>query len=140
LYKTGAGKMVYGGGGITPDVFVAYDTLAFDKEVAKAYLKETLSNFVYTNYLNHQKEFNSFKTPKAFNEKYNVDAATLNNLKNYAARDSIYFNLEDAQEKALLAKQIKILTARQIWRTEGLYEVSNPEDETIMKAIEVLRK
>ena len=140
LYKTGSGKLVYGGGGITPDVFVAYDSLAFDKEVAKAYLKETLSNFVYTNYLNHQKEFNSFKTPKAFNEKYNVDAATLNNLKNYAARDSIYFNLEDAQEKALLAKQIKILTARQIWRTEGLYEVSNPEDETIMKAIEVLRK
>jgi carboxyl-terminal processing protease len=140
LYKTGSGKLVYGGGGITPDVFVAYDTLAFDKEVAKAYLKETLSNFVYTNYLIHQKEFNSFKTPKAFNEKYNVDAATLNNLKNYAARDSIYFNLGNAQEKDLLSKEIKILTARQIWRTEGLYEVSNPGDETIKKAVEILRK
>jgi carboxyl-terminal processing protease len=105
--------------------------------VAKSYLKGTLSDFVYTNYLNHQKEFDSFKTPKIFNEKYNVDAATLNDLTNYAARDSIYFNL-DNREKTLLAKQIKILTARQIWRTEGLYEVSNPDDETIKKAIEVL--
>ena len=80
---------------------------------------------MYTNYLNHQKEFSAYKTPKNFNEKYNVDAATLNNLTNYAARDSVNFNL-NAQEKDLLAKQIKILTARQIWRTEGLYEVSNP--------------
>jgi len=139
LYKTGSGKPVYGGGGITPDVFVAYDTLAFDKEIAKAYLKGTLSNFAYSNYLNHQKEFDSFKTPKIFNEKYNVDAATLNDLRDYAARDSIYFKL-DTREKALLVKEIKILTARQIWRTEGLYEVSNPDDETIKKAVEILRK
>jgi carboxyl-terminal processing protease len=140
LYKTGSGKLVYSGGGITPDVFVPYDTLPFDKEIARAYLKETLSNFVFKNYLTHQKEFNSFKTPKTFNEKYNVDAATLNNLKDFAARDSIYFNLENAKEKDLLAKQIKILTARQIWRTQGLYEVSNPDDEIIKKAVEVLRK
>ena len=60
LYKTASGKQVYGGGGITPDVFVAYDTLAFDKEVGKAYLKGTLNNFVYANYLNHQKEFQRF--------------------------------------------------------------------------------
>ena len=140
LYKTASGKLVYSGGGITPDVFVAFDTSAFDKEVAKAYLKETLSSFVYTNYLLHQKEFNAFKTPKTFNEKYNVDAATLNELKNYAARDSIYFNLGNAHEKDLVAKEIKILTARQIWRTEGLYEVSNTDDETVKKAVDVLRK
>jgi len=139
LYKTGSGKAVYEGGGITPDVFVAYDTLPFDKEIARAYLRETLSNFVYTNYLNHQKDFDSYKTPKAFNEKYNVDAATLHDLQNYALRDSVYFKL-DPQEKTLLAKQIKILTARQIWRTQGLYEVSNTDDTTIKKAVEVLRK
>jgi carboxyl-terminal processing protease len=139
LYKTGTGKSVYDGGGITPDIFVAYDTLAFDKEITKAYFKGTLNNFAYRNYLIHQKEFDSFKTPKIFNEKYTVDESTLNDLKNYAARDSVYFNL-GAQEKAMLTKELKILTARQIWRTEGLYEVSNTDDETIKKAIEVLRK
>ena len=35
MYKTKSGKVVYGGGGITPDVFVAYDTTSFDKELAK---------------------------------------------------------------------------------------------------------
>ena len=139
VYKTNAGKQVYGGGGITPDVFVAFDTSAFDKEVAKAYLKGTMDNFVYMNYLDHEKEFNLFKTPKAFVENYMVNDATLNDLKNYASKDSITFDLNDAKEKAFLEKQIKLITARQIWRTEGLYEVSNPDDETIRKALKIIR-
>ena len=138
VYKTASGKLVYGGGGITPDVFVAFDTTAFDKEIAKAYIKGTLDNFVYINFLNNEKEFNLYKTPRAFEENYKVNDATLDNLKNYAAKDSITFNADDAKGKAFLQKQIKLLTARQIWRTEGLYEVSNPDDETIRKALQVI--
>ncbi len=138
MYKTASGKMVYGGGGITPDVFVPYDTTSFDKELAKVYISGTLNDFIYKNYLNHEKEFNSFKTPKEFEENYNVDAATLNDFKNYAAKDSINYNLEDEKGKELLEQQIKTLTARQIWRTEGLYEVSNPEDKTVQKGLEVI--
>ncbi len=138
LYTTNSGKVVYGGGGISPDIFVAYDTLAYNKEIAKAYLKGTISNFVYINYLNHEKEFDSFKTPKIFNEKYHVDEPTLENLKRYAARDSVNLNPADSGEKALLSKQLKIMTARQIWRTEGMYEVSNSDDQTVKKAIEFL--
>ncbi|MEO8414282.1 MAG: S41 family peptidase [Ginsengibacter sp.] len=139
VYKTGSGKLVYDGGGISPDVFVPYDTTAFDKQIVNAYIKGTLNNFVYINYLKNEKEFNSFKTPKVFEQKYTVDGTTLLDFKNYAARDSIHFNLDDAKGKALLEKQIKTLTARQIWRTQGLYEVSNPGDETVKKALEVMK-
>jgi len=138
VYKTKSGKVVYGGGGITPDIFVAFDTSSFDREIAKVYIKGTLNNFVYINYLNHIKEFNSIKTPKEFEEKYNVDAATLKEFKNYAAKDSININLDDAKGNALLIKQIKALTARQIWRTEGYYEVTNPGDEAVKKALQVI--
>ena len=138
VYKTKSGKLVYGGGGITPDIFVAFDTVSFDKRLAKIYLNGSLSNFVYLNYLDNEKEFNSFKTPKEFEEKYNVDSITLNNFKNYAAKDSVNLDVENLKEKTELAKQIKTLTARQIWRTEGLYEVSNPEDAAVQKALEVI--
>jgi carboxyl-terminal processing protease len=139
IFKTPSGKLVYGGGGITPDVFVPYDSLAFDKEVAKAYFKGTLNNFAYINYLKHRKLFESYNTPPVFVRKFRVDDTMFDELKTYAAHDSVYFTM-DAQEKAILAREIKILTARQIWRTEGLYEVSNPDDAAIKKAIEVLRK
>ncbi len=104
VYRTKSGKTVYGGGGITPDVFVAYDTTALDKELTKVYLSGSLSNFVYVNYLDHEKQFDSFKTPKDFEKKYNVDAATLNEFKNYAAKDSINLKLEDAKGKELIGE------------------------------------
>ena len=107
--------------------------LLLTKKLPKIYLSGALNNFVYNNYLDHEKEFNSYKSPKDFQEKYKVDAATLNDFKNYAAKDSIKYNLEDATGKQLLEKQIKSLTARQIWRTEGLYEVSNPTTKRFKK-------
>jgi carboxyl-terminal processing protease len=139
VYKTALGKTVYGGGGITPDVFVAYDTTSFDRQIAKVYLSGTLNNFVYINYLNNEKQFDTYKTPGDFEKKYNVSESTLNNFKNYAAKDSISFNIDNPAEKSQLEKQIKTLTARQIWRTQGLYEVSNASDVTVQKALQVIK-
>ncbi|MEP6583994.1 MAG: S41 family peptidase [Ginsengibacter sp.] len=138
-YKTNAGKIVYGGGGITPDIFVPYDTLAIDKEITLALIKGTFNNFVYRNYLEHQQEFRSYNSPKNFLEKYNPDDATLKSLKSYAQTDSIEFNLADMKEKSLLQKQIKVMTARQMWRTQGLYEVSNYDDDTVNKALDFIK-
>ena len=137
-YTTKLGRTLYGGGGITPDVFVAYDTASFDKELIKALITGTLNKFVYLNYLHNQKEFNSYTSPKIFEEKYVVDATTLTSLKIYAQKDSIHFDLNNAKEKALLTKQIKVLTARQIWRTEGFYEINNTYDETVKKALQLI--
>ena len=58
----------------------------------------------------------------------------------FAVTDSININMVDAKQKEELAKQIKILTARQLWRNEGLYEVSNAEDPVVKKALEVITK
>ncbi|MEO5649047.1 MAG: S41 family peptidase, partial [Ginsengibacter sp.] len=137
-YTTQSGNTLYDGGGITPDLFVAYDTMAFDKEVIKSLVKGTLNQFTYLNYLQHQKEFVSYASPKNFQEKYVVDATTLHNFKIFAEKDSIHLNLNNAEQKAQLAKQIKVLTARQIWRTEGFYEINNTYDETVRRALELM--
>lgn len=137
-YKTKNGKTVYGGGGITPDVFVAIDTAGFDKEVSKAFIKGTINDFVYRNYLENKSHFSAYKSPGDFEKNYTVDTSTWNNLNNYVIKDSLNFKLLKPKEKLALARQIKILTARQIWRNEGLFEVSNSQDAVIKKALEVL--
>ena len=138
-YTTQSRKTLYGGGGITPAVFVGYDTTAFDKELMKALLTGTLNRFVYLNYLRHENEFKKYSSPKDFAENYVIDEATLNNLKQYAEKDSIYFNLKNPVEKAHLSKQIKVLTASQIWRTEGFYETNNTYDDMVKKALELIK-
>ena len=138
-YTSASGKILYGGGGITPDVFVAFDTSSLSKNVMKALVGGTLNRFVYLNFLNHQDTFKTYNSPKVFGKNFKVDDHTLNDLKAYAQQDSIFFNLDNKEEKALLQKQIKVLTAREIWRTQGFYEVNNKYDQTVEKALELMK-
>ena len=68
-YSTASGKILYGGGGITPDVFVPYDTTIFTKEVMHAMMNGMLTKFVYKNYLRNEKKFQQYSSPKQFDEK-----------------------------------------------------------------------
>lgn len=139
VFKTKSGKTVYSGGGITPDIFVALDTSGVNAEVRKVYMKGTMNKFVYGNFLANKASFTAFTSPLHFDKNYSVDEATWNSFKSFAIKDSVNVNLIGANEKSLLSKQIKILTARQLWRNEGMYKVSNASDLAIKKAIEVLR-
>lgn len=138
-YTTADGKVLYGGGGITPDVFVPFDTTSIEKNVMTILMNGTLNKFVYLNFLKHQKQFKEYTSPKIFDDKYVADEATLNDLKLYAEKDSVNLNLKNPKEKALLQKQIKTQTAREIWNTEGFYEVNNNYDATIKKALELMK-
>ena len=139
-YTTASGNVLYGGGGITPDVFVPYDTTLFTKSVMKALISGTLNRFVYVNFLGHQKGFSQYTSPGNFEKNYEVSDQTLVALKNYAQKDSIPLDLNNKQERSLLIKQIKVLTAREIWRTEGFYEVNNTYDSAVSKALQLMKQ
>jgi carboxyl-terminal processing protease len=138
-YTTASGKILYGGGGITPDVFVPYDTTMYTKDVMHAMMYGTLTRFVYKNFLRNEKEFRQYSSPKQFDQNYQVNDETLNELKAYAEKDSVSLNLKDQQEKSILKREIKALTAREIWRTEGYYQVINQFDPTVNKALELMK-
>lgn len=137
-YTTQSGKILYGGGGITPDIFVPFDTTSLDKSVMKALIMGTLNRFVYLNFLKHQNEFKQYSSPQMFEDKYVANDNTLNALKLYAQKDSIHLNLNNTSQKELFQKQIKVLTAREIWNTEGFYLVNNTYDSTVKKALELI--
>ncbi len=139
-FTTKAGKVVYSGGGITPDIFVSVDTSGFDRLFGKIYLRGTINNFTYNNYLINKNKLSTYSSPAEFEKNYSVDETTWNNFKTFAAKDSVNLNTINSVEKAHISKQIKVLTARIIWRNEGLYEVSNAEDPMVKKALEVLNK
>jgi carboxyl-terminal processing protease len=139
-FKTPKGRIVYGGGGITPDVYVPLDTASIGREVMKLYIKGTLSNFVYTYYLKHKPEILQYKTPQQFATAFKAGEAEWTALKSFAASDSVNLNNVSAKDKADLIKRIPSLIARQIWRYEGYYEVMNQTDKFVQTALEQLNK
>jgi carboxyl-terminal processing protease len=139
IYKTNAGRTVYGGGGIVPDIFVALDTSVFTRSVTQLYLDGRFSNFVYKYYIDHTRELDQFKTPADFAAHYQNSADAWNQLISFAMKDSINLRNIPDKDKKNIQDQIKAYLARLKWRTQGYYQVSNSFDPAVQKAREVLK-
>ncbi|MBV9987142.1 MAG: S41 family peptidase [Chitinophagaceae bacterium] len=134
-YKTPGGKIVYGGGGITPDIFVPFDTTRLAPGLARLYYRNTIAAFVYKYYIRNQSWFNSFKSPADLTGKFIPGEKEWQSLVDFAAKDSVQLDKINARDKADLLKRIQVMMARQIWRSQGYFEVANRADSTVLKAL-----
>ncbi len=142
VFKTlgGQNRTVYGGGGITPDIFVGFDTSTLARNLTALYVDGSLGRFIYTYYIQNQAAFKQYKSATDFNAGFHDDEKLWNSLANYTARDTINIRAIPPKDKMLLQHHIKALLARQIWRTEGYFEVSNAYDPVVGKALEVMKQ
>lgn len=138
IYKTHAGKKIYGGGGISPDYFVAADTSRFGLMTAKAYTKGLISDFGYKYFLANQLLTVKYKTAPEFARSFIITEPDWEFFKQMASKDSLGFNDITDTEKKYLFKALKTSIARQGWRNEGYFEVTNTEDKTVKKAMEII--
>jgi carboxyl-terminal processing protease len=138
VYKTPAGRLVYGGGGITPDVFVGFDTNRLSKSITALYVNGSLGNYIYEYYIHHLPEFRTYKDAADFSARFNRDDELWQGLSNYVKKDSISLNTMPAADKALLRTRIRALLARLAWRSEGYFMLMNQTDPVIKKALELL--
>lgn len=139
-FKTPGGHLVYGGGGITPDIFVPFDTTSQPEVLNQLYLKGTLSSFVYHYYIDNRDYFKKFSNPQDFARQFNAGTKEWEALTDFARKDSIQLNSISPKAKAEFMPRLEALMARQIWRTEGFFEVMNPQDPMITKALENIGK
>lgn len=74
-YHTSIGRLVYGGGGITPDIFVAEDTLGVTSYFKQAAMSGLILQFAYNYTDNNRQKLAMFKTLKelsAYLDKQNL--------------------------------------------------------------------
>lgn len=140
VYKTFGGRTVYGGGGITPDIFVAFDTSTLDHQITALYIKNTLNRFIYSYYIRNIREFNEFKTASDFSRNYHHDDEVWKSLGNFAAQDTIDLKLVSSKDRQLLLMRVKALLGRQGWRQEGYFEVANGYDPVVQRAMLEINK
>ncbi|MBV7532810.1 S41 family peptidase [Chitinophaga sp. sic0106] len=138
-YKTHSGRRVYGGGGITPDIFVPFDTSRFSTTLMAIYTRNTFSNFAYQYFTSHKDAFKQYKDAQDFTNKFQTTPDIFNEFKAFAKTDSIPgMDKISAKDEAEIKSRIKALMARQLYRTEGFYETINTTDPVVKKALETL--
>lgn len=140
LYKTHGGKTIYGGGGISPDFFVAADTGKLGFTVLKAYNKGLINDFGYKYYLANPSLRNRFTSIGAFSGSFTISDSDWKFFEQMSEKDSVNMTAITDAEKQYLVKMLKTSVARQLWRNQGYFEVSNADDKTVLKAKEILQK
>lgn len=140
IFTTKNGKKVYGGGGITPDIFIPLDTASYNPSLTRILIKGTISDYAYRYYLQNTAQMTKFKNPAEFNSNFTFSEDNWKQFMSTSAKDSILLNNLNAKDKNDLVVRIKSSLARQVWRNEGFYEVMNKEDKAVQKSVELLSK
>ena len=138
-YTTPKGKIVYGGGGIMPDIFVPLDTTGSSMYYRRLQYANVFNEFSY-----HHARFNDlvkYRTVQAFDREFKVTENILNKFKKYAVdKHDITFNEREYLKSSERIKlSIKAEIARQRWLELGAYYIFNKNDNEINRAIKVLQ-
>ncbi len=140
IYTTKGGKKIFGGGGITPDYFVAADTSKIELTSAKLYSNGLLNNFGYRYFLIHPELTQQYKSSEDFILAFTISETDWKFFEQMAAKDSINLSGIALSEKQFISKSLKTSIARQLFRTEGYYKAMNAVDNNIKKALEILNR
>jgi len=135
-YKTKKGKIVYGGGGIVPDVFVPLE--AEHGEEAIAYLLQSglVSFFVFEQLDSHRNEFKGI-TYSEFVSKMEKTDLYFNNFENYLNKNGLDLKLKD--NKVLIRRDILAEFANQLFGEQKYYDIILKDDAMIKAALKSLK-
>ncbi len=138
-FKTPKGKIVYGGGGIMPDVFVPFDSTGSNMYYAALRVSPVFQAFSF-DYVENKR--GQWKNVDDFISRFNVDDMLLAQFCSYAQREyKIPFDKNAVlQSKKQIIRLLKAQIAQQLFDDLGFYKVYNSEDNEFLKALEVLRK
>ena len=134
-------RTVYGGGGIMPDYFVPIDTTLYTDYHRILVGKGVIIKFTMKFIEDHRKELaDKYKKFDSFNEKFVIDDDMLATLREMGEKEGVKCNEEQYQKALPLIKtQLKALIARDLWDMNEYFRVMNTTNESVQKALEILR-
>jgi carboxyl-terminal processing protease len=135
-FKTPSGKLVYDGGGISPDIFIPLDTANISDNVMRLYYRNSLSSFVYRYYLQNRTRFDLITKPENILTDFQPGEKELMELRSFAlSHDGVIINSFTEKEKTQISQRLQTLMAKQLWRMEGYFEIANRYDAAVQKGI-----
>ena len=135
------GRTVYGGGGIMPDYFVPVDTTLYTDYHRQISYKGVLLKVHYQLIDNYRKEWNKkYKDYASFAQNFELTEQMMQRLTDEATKTGIAYHEEQYRKsEPLLKLQLKALIARDLWDMNEYYHTINTVDESVKKALELLK-
>ncbi len=137
-FYTSSGRVVYGGGGIMPDVFVPIDTVVLNEYYVE--LRQHVPQFVYRYVTSNRKKF-EYSSVEQFKRNFTVTDQIMNAFLEYATTQNAP---KDAKQlnaiKPELKRYMKARFARQLFDDESFFKIWNEQDPVVRKALQTIYK
>ena len=133
-FKTKKGRIVYGGGGISPDIFVPFQAKNGDEATILIMQSGLLSYYVFEQIDNDRNFFNKL-TKEQLKEELLNNEKYLSGFKKYVAQSGFVLNFSSEKEKVnnyLFAEFVK-----QLFNEKDYYQIILNEDEMVKKVLEL---
>lgn len=134
-------RVVYGGGGIMPDVFVPLDTTRYTNYHREIVAKGVMNKYCI-NYIDANRAQLKAKFPKVedFVAGFAVTDEITKGLIAAAEAEKIAFNSEQFEKaKPIITLQMKALIARDLFDMAAYFRIMNQESNSFNKGVEILR-
>lgn len=135
-YKTAAGRTVYGGGGIYPDVFVADDTLGGSKYFTDIRINDLFRTFSF-DYVDHRPAFQKrYASADAFIRDFKVTPELVKKFTDYGESKGVKYVAKDYEtSKRYIDNRIKAYIGRKLFNDAGFYPVLHETDNVLKEAV-----
>lgn len=138
-HMTKGGRRVFGGGGITPDTLVPYESLT-------NYSVELTRNNIYYQFVRHYLDNNKerltskYNSLKEFNSSFNL-LNRKNEFIKFASKNNVEFDKDDFNtDNEFIFRRLKAYIARELWGNEGWYSVMLESDKQFQTAVQLFEK
>lgn len=137
-YHTRIGRIVYGGGGIIPDVFVSRDTLGYTTYFKQVVMSNVMNDFAYRYVDAQRKTFSKFTTYKEVT-RYLARQNVVEEFVRYAEKNGIKRrNLMIRTSHQLLFNVLASYIIGDLLDTQDIVEFNNISDTAVAKAREII--
>jgi len=137
-FVTPGGKVVYGGGGIMPDVFVPVDTTYISDYYNRVRNLGLMYRFAFYYTDRNRSSLEQFKTAKEI-ENYLDGQNLLSQFIDYASEKGVPPNTRDIKTSELaIYKTVKAYVARNLIDNDGFYPIIAELDNTLKVAIDTI--
>jgi carboxyl-terminal processing protease len=137
-FYTPSGRVVFGGGGITPDVFIPFDS------TSTSFALIDIVNFGILRYLcfdyvdQNRSQLSNWKSFDLYQKNYKTDEALLEKtLKSAKENNILYTKSEVAKLKSQCSLRYKAQIARALFDENAMIRIMNTEDPELIKAVEI---
>lgn len=136
------GRPVYGGGGITPDIFVGIDTTGYSEYWSKLIRANVIQDYV-VKVVDHDRKtlLRKYSKFEQFKEKYEISEEFIEGLMEAGEAKDVVSDRENLEKNIdNVKRQLKALVAQKLWDFDEYYMIIAEGDDILNRAIEYIQE